>query len=68
MMNKQEGIGNYKIGQKVTLYGYIEAIDIENLNDIENTTTLRINTLVKTISVNPKYEGVTIDLNKPKNS
>lgn len=67
-MNKQEAIWNYKVGQKVALYGYIDAIDIENLNDIENTTTLRINTLVKTISVNPKYEGVAIDLDKPKNS
>ncbi len=65
-MNKKEGIGNYKIGQKVAIYGYIDAINIENRNDIENTTTLKINTPVKTISVNPKYEVVTTDLNKPK--
>ncbi len=65
-MNKQKEIGIYKIGQKVAIHGYIDAINIENRNDIENTTTLRISTLVKTFSVNPKYEGVTIDLNKPK--
>lgn len=65
-MNKQEGIGIYKLGQKVALYGYIDAINIEDVNDIENTTTLKISTPVKTFSVNPKYEGVTIDLNKPK--
>lgn len=65
-MNKQEGIGIYKLGQKVALYGYIDAINIEDVNDIENTTTIRINTPVKTISVNPKYEAVTTNLNKPK--
>ena len=65
-MNKKEGIGNYKLGQKVAIYGYIDAINIENRNDIENTTTLEINTPVKTISVNPKYEVVTTDLDKPK--
>ena len=65
-MNKQEEIGNYKVGQKVAIYGYIDAIDIENVSDIENTTTLRIKTPVKTISVNPKYEGVVTDLNKSK--
>ncbi len=65
-MNKKEGIGNYKLGQKVAIYGYIDAINIDNRNDIENTTTLEINTPVKTISVNPKYEGVTTDLDKPK--
>ena len=65
-MNKQEEIGNYKVGQKVAIHGYIDAIDIENVSDIENTTTLRIKTPVKTISVNPKYEGVVTDLNKSK--
>lgn len=65
-MNKQEEIGNYKVGQKVAIYGYIDAIDIENVSDIENTTTLRIKTPVKTISVNPKYEEVLTDLNKSK--
>lgn len=57
-MKIEEGIGIYKLGQKVALYGYIDAINIEDVNDIENTTTLRINTTVKTISVNPKYEKV----------
>ena len=65
-MNKQEEIRNYKVGQKVAIYGYIDAIDIENVSDIENTTTLRIKTPVKTISVNPKYEEVVTDLNKSK--
>lgn len=65
-MNKQEEIGNYKVGQKVAIYGYIDAIDIENVSDIENTTTLRIKTPVKTISINPKYEEVVTDLNKSK--
>ena len=65
-MNTQEAIGIYKLGQKVALYGYIDAINIEDVNDIENTTTIRINTPVKTISVNPKYEAVTTNLNKPK--
>ena len=65
-MNKQEAIGKYKVGQKVAIHGYIDAIDIENVTDIENTTTLRIKTPVKTISVNPKYEGVVTDLNKSK--
>lgn len=65
-MNKQEEIRNYKVGQKVAIYGYIDAIDIENISDIENTTTLRIKTPVKTISVNPKYEEVVTDLNKSK--
>ena len=65
-MNKREAIGKYKVGQKVAIHGYIDAIDIENVSDIENTTTLRIKTPVKTISVNPKYEGVVTDLNKFK--
>ena len=65
-MNKREAIGKYKVGQKVAIHGYIDAIDIENVSDIENTTTLRIKTPVKTISVNPKYEGVVTDLNKSK--
>ena len=65
-MNKQEAIGKYKVGQKVAIHGYIDAIDIENISDIENTTTLRIKTPVKTISVNPKYEEVVTDFNKSK--
>ena len=65
-MNNQEAIGNYKVGQKVAIYGYIDAIDIENVSDIENTTTLRIKTPVKTISINPKYEEVVTDFNKSK--
>ena len=65
-MSKQEGIERYKLGQKVALYGYIDSINIENRKDIENTTTLRIKTPVKTISVNPKYEAITTDLDKPK--
>ena len=65
-MNKQEAIGKYKVGQKVAIYGYIDAIDIENVSDIENTTTLRIKTPVKTISINPKYEEVVTDFNKSK--
>ena len=65
-MNKEEEIRNYKVGQKVAIYGYIDAIDIENISDIENTTTLRIKTPVKTISINPKYEEVVTDFNKSK--
>ena len=65
-MNKQEAIGKYKVGQKVAIHGYIDAIDIENVSDIENTTTLRIKTPVKTISINPKYEEVVTDFNKSK--
>lgn len=65
-MNKQEEIGKYKVGQKVAIHGYIDAIDIENASDIENTTTLRIKTPIKTISINPKYEEVVTDLNKSK--
>ena len=65
-MNKQEAIGKYKVGQKVAIHGYIDAIDIENISDIENTTTLRIKTPVKTISINPKYEEVVTDFNKSK--
>ena len=59
-------IEDYKLGQKVSLYGRIEAIDIANIHDKENTTTLKINTLARTISVNPKWEKVTTELNQPK--
>ncbi len=59
-------IEDYKLGQKVSLYGRIEAIDIENIHDKENTTTLKINTLARTISVNPKWEEVTTELDQPK--
>lgn len=65
-MNKKEGIGKYKVGQQVAICGFIEEINIENLRDIENTTHLVINTLTRTIDVNPKYETVITDLNKPK--
>ena len=65
-MNKQEAIGNYKVGQKVVIYGYIDAIDIENISDIENTTTLRIKTPVKTISINPNFFFFLTDFNKSK--
>lgn len=56
---------DYKLGQKVSLYGRIDAIDIENMRDIENTTTLKINTSTRTISVNPKWEEVKLDQPKP---
>lgn len=59
-------IEDYKLGQKVSLYGVIEEINIEDIHDKENTTTLKINTLARTISVNPKWEEVTIDLDQPK--
>lgn len=66
-------IEDYKLGQIVSLYGRIEAIDIENIRDKENTTTLKINTFTKnvnqpcrTISVNPKWEEVTIEPDKQK--
>ena len=65
-MNKKEGIGKYKVGQQVAICGFIEEINIENLRDIENTTHLVINTLTRTIDVNPKYETVITELNKPK--
>lgn len=65
-MNKKEGIGKYKVGQQVAIWGFIEEINIENLRDIENTTHLVINTLTRTIDVNSKYETVITDLNKPK--
>lgn len=59
-------IEKYELGQKVSLYGVIEEINIEDIYDKENTTTLKINTLARTISVNPKWEEVTIDLDQPK--
>lgn len=65
-MNKKEGIGKHKVGQQVAICGFIEEINIENLRDIENTTHLVINTLTRTIDVNPKYETVITDINKPK--
>ena len=52
-------IEKYKIGQQVAICGFIEEINIENLRDIENTTHLVINTLTRTIDVNPKYEVIT---------
>lgn len=54
-------IEKYKIGQQVAICGFIEEINIENLRDIENTTHLVINTLTRTIDVNPNYETVIIN-------
>lgn len=51
-------IEKYKIGQQVAICGFIEEINIEDLRDIENTTHLVINTLTRTIDVNPKYEVI----------
>lgn len=51
----------YKLGQEVALYGRIESIDIEDVRDIEHTTTLKINTGPRIIHVNPKCENVITD-------
>lgn len=59
-------IEEYELGQKVSLYGVIEAIDIEDIYDKENTTTLKISTLARTISINPKWEKVITDIDQPK--
>lgn len=59
-------IEDYKIGQKVSLYGIIEEINIEDIYDKENTTTLSIKTVTGKIHVNPKWEEVTIKLDQPK--
>lgn len=59
-------IGNYRLGQTVSLLGHIEGIDVESMHDIENTTNLRINTGIRTIHVNPKLEGVEICDHQPK--
>lgn len=57
-------IEDYKLGQKVSLYGIIEEINIEDIYDKENTTTLSIKTVTGKIHVNPKWEEV--KLNQPK--
>ena len=59
-------IEDYKLGQKVSLYGRIEAIDIADIHNKENTTILSIKTVTGKISVNPKWEKVTTELNPPK--
>ena len=59
-------IEDYKLGQKVSLYGVIEEINIEDIYDKENTTTLSIKTVTGKISVNPKWEKVTTDIDQPK--
>ena len=57
-------IEEYELGQKVSLYGVIEEINIEDIYDKENTTTLSIKTVTGKIHVNPKWEEVR--LNQPK--
>ncbi len=57
-------IEDYKLGQKVSLYGRIEAIDIENIHDKENTTTLTIKTATGKRHVNPKWEKVEVITNE----
>lgn len=57
-------IEEYELGQKVSLYGIIEEINIEDIYDKENTTTLSIKTVTGKIHVNPKWEEV--KLNQPK--
>ena len=61
-------IEEYKVGQKVAIYGYIDAIDIENSmrSDVEEMINLRINTPAQTINVNPKREVVDVDPYPPK--
>ncbi|WP_203265666.1 DUF1642 domain-containing protein [Streptococcus uberis] len=58
-------IEEYKLGQKVSLYGIIEEINIEDIYDKENTTTLSIKTVTGKIHVNPKWEEVKLDQPKP---
>ena len=60
-------IEEYKVGQKVAIYGYIDAIDIESVrSDVEDMINLRINTPAQTINVNPKREVVDVDPYPPK--
>lgn len=59
-------IEDYKLGQKVSLYGIIEEINIEDIYDKENTTTLSIKTVTGKIHVNPKWEEVKLNQPKPK--
>ncbi|MFI3887591.1 DUF1642 domain-containing protein [Streptococcus parauberis] len=54
-------IEEYELGQKVSLYGIIEEINIEDIYDKENTTTLSIKTVTGKIHVNPKWEEVKLD-------
>ncbi|MGT2958866.1 hypothetical protein A9Q68_08510 [Streptococcus bovimastitidis] len=58
-------IEEYELGQKVSLYGIIEEINIEDIYDKENTTTLSIKTVTGKIHVNPKWEEVKLDQPKP---
>ncbi len=58
-------IEEYKLGQKVSLYGVIEEINIEDIYDRENTTTLSIKTVTGKIHVNPKWEKVRLNQPKP---
>ena len=61
-------IEEYKVGQKVAIYGYIDAIDIENSmrSDLEDIVNLRINIGGKTLNVNPKRAVVDVDPYPPK--
>ena len=61
-------IEGYKVGQRVAIHGFIEAIDIENSMriDLEDILTLRINIGGKTLNVNPKRAVVDADPYPPK--
>ena len=61
-------IEGYKVGQRVAIHGFIEAIDIENSMriDLEDILTLRINIGGKTLNVNPKRAVVDADPYSPK--
>ena len=61
-------IEGYKVGQRVAIHGFIEAIDIENSMriDLEDILTLRINIGGKTLNVNPKRAVVDVDPYPPK--
>lgn len=60
-------IEEYKLGQRVAIHGYIDAIDIESVrSDVEDMINLRINTPAQTINVNPKREVVDVDPYPPK--
>lgn len=60
-------IEEYKVGQRVAIHGYIDAIDIESVrSDVEDMINLRINTPAQTINVNPKREVVDADPYPPK--
>ena len=60
-------IEEYKLGQRVAIHGFIEAIDIESVrSDVEDMINLRVNIGGKTINVNPKREVVDVDPYPPK--